>query len=182
MAEQRRPGCFRASRAPRSRSFELLRGQYREAELQSPAMAKIPTRKEAQIVQLQRAADVQEASRLAGVTKEAAILNALVVEESNEMVESAAKFVGNALEQNGTATIEASKLLAERVDGLSSDIRKFTKQADDGTRRLANWTIVLAVATVFLFLATVALVVVSFKAEPPQAQIVVVPSPLIGPR
>ena len=69
----------------------------------------------------------------------------------------------------------SAKTLVDRLEistkALTEQIRDFTTKADEGTRLLAKWTMWLAIATIFLVLATGGLVYVEWShglETPPQ--------------
>lgn len=60
------------------------------------------------------------------------------------------------------SALDAQKRLSTSVEGLTAELKKAAKSADDSAKALAKYTLVLAVATMLLFFATAALVYIEW--------------------
>lgn len=110
---------------------------------------------DAQVQKLQSVSQVVEAPRLqAGVTKEAAILAALVARQQTADQNIANKAALDRLDTLGEQLTGMSKALTESVD-------RFTTATDASTKQLTKWTKVMAWATIVLSVFAFAQVVVA---------------------
>jgi hypothetical protein len=106
-------------------------------------MADIRIAIDAQIAQLHKAGDVQEGSRQAGVTKEAAILGALVTQQSTETTAQAAQLMADALAHSAEATTRSAADITRALDAN-------TQASNTTGRRLIFLTGAYVVLTFFL--------------------------------
>ncbi|MDO8680393.1 MAG: hypothetical protein Q7R30_17895 [Acidobacteriota bacterium] len=95
---------------------------------------------------------------------EAAVLAAESNRELATAVIAATEIVDSSIKQMNGTVIE-----------LNRQIQDFTKKADEGTNRLAKWTLWLAIATGALVFAAAAQTWVLWTAEP--MQVIAIPSP-----
>jgi hypothetical protein len=98
--------------------------------------------------------------------KEAAILDALSSRALGVREEMAAVELIIALK-------DATRALTTVATDLNHEISTFTTKADEGTNRLATWTMMLAIVTAFLVAGALAQAWVTWSAAP---QVIVVPS------
>jgi hypothetical protein len=125
---------------------------------------------ERQIVSLQGAGSGEG---MKGVTIEAAILGAQSNRELAAATLSAAENMMFAVKHATTILDIDAQKLEGTLGALDRRIKEFSDKADNGTNRLATWTLILALATGGLVAVTGALVYVELQSEP---QIIVTPA------
>ena len=113
------------------------------------------------------------------VQKECAILDAYSRREAGIYTLHQTNILGRYLDLLNRNSMESTKAFSENMTLLSREIRSFSDRADRATRLVASCTIVLAVVTFFLVVATGALVWVEMKKV--EAPTTAVPPPTSTP-
>jgi len=97
------------------------------------------------------------------ITVETAVLNALSNRELSSSITLASVQRHVSLELITDRVTDATQRLTAQLNVLQGRVDTFTTKADEGTRLLARWTLVLAVGTFLLFLATIGLVFATWR-------------------